>query len=93
MYRKKYITSEENNITRVFSTTIILLIFMNIISFLYVSNEECFTFIIHHVSEILDENPEVIDTYYPWSGGSIVYPKIYPAPYVPLYGSNTTYGG
>ena len=46
--QKKYITNEDNNIIRVRSTSIILLIFMSDIFFLYMSNEGCFTFIIHH---------------------------------------------
>ena len=69
------------------------------------SDEGCFTFIIHHfvyyidigyiVSEILlTKKPEVIDTYYPWYRGTVVYKKeVYPAPYIPLYGSNTTCSG
>ena len=30
------------------------------------------------------EKPEVIDTYYPWYEGSVVYKKIYPTLYIPL---------
>ena len=46
--QKKYITNEYNNVIRVHCTSIILLIFMSDIFFLYMSNEGCFTFIIHH---------------------------------------------
>ena len=47
-YTEKYITNEDNNIIPVRSTSIILLIFMSDIFFLYMSDEGCFTFIIHH---------------------------------------------
>ena len=40
--------NEDNNIIRVPSISIILLIFMSDIFFLYMSNEGCFTFIIHY---------------------------------------------
>ena len=39
---------KDNNIIQVGSTSIILLIFMSDIFFLYLSDEGCFTFIIHH---------------------------------------------
>ena len=38
--QKKYITNEDNNIIRVYSTSIILLIFMSDIFFLYMSTED-----------------------------------------------------
>ena len=41
-------TEKDNNIIRVRSTSIILLIFMSDIFFLHMSDEGCFTFIIHH---------------------------------------------
>ena len=47
--QKKYITNEDNNIIRVRSTSIILLILMSDIFFLYLSDEGCFTFIIPFV--------------------------------------------
>ena len=47
-YTEKYFTNEDNNIIRVRSTSIILLIFMSDIFFLYMFDEGCFTFIIHH---------------------------------------------
>ena len=30
---------------------------------------------------------------YPCYGGAVVYKNIYPAPYIPLYGSNKIHGG
>ena len=48
VYTEKYITNEDNNIIRVRSTSIILVIFMSDIFFLYMCDEGCFTFIIHH---------------------------------------------
>ena len=46
-YSEKYIMNEDD-IIRVHNMSIILLIFVNDIFFLYVSNEGCFTFIVHH---------------------------------------------
>ena len=43
-YTEKYITNEDN----IIRVRIILLIFMSDIFFLYMSDEGCFTFIIHH---------------------------------------------
>ena len=48
-YTEKYITNEDDNIIRVRSTSITLLIFMSDIFFLYMSDEGCFTLIIHHL--------------------------------------------
>ena len=45
---KIYIMNEDNNIIRVHSKSIILLIFMSDIFFMYMSNKGWFTFIIHH---------------------------------------------
>ena len=44
-YTEKYIMNEDNNIIRVCSMSIILLIFLSDIFFLYMSTEGCFTFI------------------------------------------------
>ena len=46
-YTEKYIRNEDN-IIEVHSTSVILLIFMSVSFFLYMSDEGCFTFIIHH---------------------------------------------
>ena len=45
---KKYISQNEDNIIRTCSMSIILLIVMSEIFFLYMANLGCFTFIIHH---------------------------------------------
>ena len=44
----KYITNEDDNVIQVGSMSIILLFFMSDIVLLYMSNEGCSTFIIHH---------------------------------------------
>ena len=44
----EYITNEDNKIIRVRSKSIILLIFISDIFFLYMSNGVSFPFIIHH---------------------------------------------
>ena len=49
IFGKNYITNEDDNNLTVLSTSLILLIFMSDILFLFLSNEGCLTFISHHV--------------------------------------------
>ena len=46
---KKCIMNEDSNIIQMSSTSVILLIFMSDIFFLYMNDERCFTFIIHYI--------------------------------------------
>ena len=53
VYQRKYVTNEDDNIIRVSSMNIILLIFMTDPSFMYIFNEGCFTFISHDIASFI----------------------------------------
>ena len=56
--RKNRITNDDNNIIQLRGMSVILLIFMSDIYFRYMSNEGCFSFIVHHFLLFMGEiNP------------------------------------